>query len=394
MNILDKLDLKNCTGCHACYSSCPKKIIKMVSNKEGFLVPTIEMDKCVSCNICINACPVLNKKEIETENHVFGCYNLNHQQRLESASGGVFRVLAEEVIKNNGYVFGAGFNKEFQLEHMCASNMVELKLLLGTKYIQSKIGNTYNQAKELLEKGKYVLFSGTTCQIRGLKSFLKKDYDNLFTIDLICHGVPSPMVWNDYLDEKGRKHLKKIITRDKTYGMNNAPIVFIYDNGKETKEAYNENLYLKGFIHNLYLRESCFNCKFKGISRISDITIGDFWGLEYFDNSQQNDYGISVMISHNHRIDSFMKLLNNKMFIKEYPLEAAYTFNECLIKPVKMPRERNIFFRKYKENGFDKTVNDLSKKIDKRKSYESKIKSLYYIVYRIMKGVLKHERKK
>lgn len=384
MNILDKLSLKKCTGCHACYSVCPKKAINMVTDDEGFLIPSIKHESCISCNMCINVCPVLNKEEIKSKNRAFGCYNRNPHRRLESASGGVFRLFADEIIENKGYVFGAGYDKDFCLKHMCVDNTYSLKCLLGTKYIQSEIGDSYKQTEKLLKKGKKVLFSGTPCQIYGLKSFLRKEYENLITIDLICHGVPSPKVWMEFLETKNKSHLISIISRDKTKGISNAPIVFKYDDGTELKEAYNDNVFLKGFIRDLYLRNCCYNCQFKGLSRISDLTIGDFWGIEEFDDTVKNDYGISVMITHNDKINQFIKDIEHKMYIKEYPLEATYTFNECLLKSVKKPIERKLFFKRYKKDGFEDTVNDLIKKIDIKKRQKEKM-SFFYRVYRKLK---------
>ena len=150
MNILEKIEIKECTGCHACYSICPKNAITMQPNHEGFLNPFIDNELCVRCNMCVNVCPVIHsKKNIFSNNAVYGCYNLNLKQRLESSSGGIFRLLAEEIIKKDGYVFGAAFDKEFQVEHICINNLKDLKKILGTKYVQSRIGNSYRQVKSL-----------------------------------------------------------------------------------------------------------------------------------------------------------------------------------------------------------------------------------------------------
>lgn len=385
MNILEKIKLKECTGCHACFSICPKKAIEMKSNREGFLFPEVDNEKCISCNLCIKACPVIYKKNVSAENKAYGCYNLDLKKRLESASGGIFRLIAEFVINNEGYVFGAGYNDSFHLEHICVDNLDDLKKLIGTKYVQSSIGNSYIQAKNLLDSGKQVLFSGTPCQIGGLKSFLGKEYVNLLTIDLICHGVPSPMIWDEYLKSKNKEHIISIQFRDKSNGISNAPIVFYYDDESAFKEKYNDNLYLKGFIKDLYLRESCYDCHFKGVSRISDFTIGDFWGLESFDKELINDYGISVVISHNEKFNQLIKEINKSIFIKEYPVEAAYTYNPCLIKSVSKPKERNYFFQEYQKNGLEKTIIKLSKKIERKNRLNHTICSMPYRIYHKIK---------
>lgn len=382
MNILEKIEIKECTGCHACYSICPKNAITMQPNHEGFLNPLIDNELCVRCNMCVNVCPVIhNKRNISSNNTVYGCYNLNLKQRLESSSGGIFRLLAEEIIKKDGYVFGAAFDKEFQVEHVCINHLKDLKKILGTKYVQSRIGNSYRQAKSLLEQGKVVLFSGTPCQIYGLKSYLRKEYNNLYTVDLICHGVPSPKIWDDYLIAKNKKQLKAILFRNKNKGIDNAPIVFYYKDGSKIEENYNDNLYLKGFIRNLYLRESCYNCHFKGISRISDFTIGDFWGIESYDENLINDYGVSIIIAHNEKFLQLIHNITDKIYLKEFPLEASYSFNSCLVKSVNMPKERRKFFLEYKRRGLERTILIFSKRLDKKLKIKSKIYNIPLKIY-------------
>lgn len=187
-------DKSKCSGCHACYSICEKKAIIMKEDKKGFKYPSVNKEKCTNCNLCEKVCPILNNQTISNEPIAYACYNKNEKVRLESSSGGIFSLISAEILKKDGVVFGASFNNEFMIEHTCIESIEELYKFRGSKYVQSIIGDTYKKAKEFLKHGKYVLFTGTPCQIEGLLKYLGKDYDNLYTQDIICHGVPSPNV--------------------------------------------------------------------------------------------------------------------------------------------------------------------------------------------------------
>ncbi|MFC4283032.1 Coenzyme F420 hydrogenase/dehydrogenase, beta subunit C-terminal domain [Catenibacterium sp. GCM10023432] len=335
---------EECTGCSACYSICPKNAIEMKKNLEGFYYPIINNSNCISCGLCLKVCPVNKHVEINSNNQVYSSYIKDKSKRLESASGGIFRILAEYIIDQKGFVFGAAFDENFKVKHICVDNKNDLKKLLGSKYVQSQMNDSFKHARELLEKGNKVLFVGTGCQIAGLKNYLIKEYDNLLTIDLICHGVPSPSVWEKYIKEKGKGNIIDIIPRDKTNGINDAPIVFKYSNGLKQSEAYSKNIYLRGFIANYYLRNSCYKCNFKGLSRISDITIGDFWGLDKLDQTMYQPYGTSIMITHNNKIDEYIDEINKEMVFKSYPNDFAYKYNDCLINSTNKPFARRIYF--------------------------------------------------
>lgn len=335
---------EECTGCSACYSICPKNAIEMKKKLEGFYYPIINNSNCISCGLCLKVCPVNKHVEINSNNQVYSSYIKDKSKRLESASGGIFRILAEYIIDQKGFVFGAAFDENFKVKHICVDNKNDLKKLLGSKYVQSQMNDSFKHARELLEKGNKVLFVGTGCQVAGLKNYLIKEYDNLLTIDLICHGVPSPSVWEKYIKEKGKGNIIDIIPRDKTNGIDDAPIVFKYSNGLKQSEAYSKNIYLRGFIANYYLRNSCYKCNFKGLSRISDITIGDFWGLDKLDKAMYQPYGTSVVITHNNKIDEYIDEINKEMVFKSYPNDFAYKYNDCLINSTNKPFVRCIYF--------------------------------------------------
>lgn len=280
----DKLVSKQeCCGCGACYSICPKNAISMKYDEEGFEYPVIDDKICVNCNSCSKVCPVQNHVcESEFKVQAFAAYNLKEEQRLQSSSGGIFPLIAEYFLQNGGVVYGAAFTDNFEVEHIGITRMSELKRLQGSKYVQSRLGRIFLDVKDALLDNKIVLFSGTPCQVEGLKSFLIKDYNNLYTIDLVCHGVPSPKIWQRYLNEEyGIDSITAINFRDKKNGWANYDL-HISTNVESSHEPnpiaiYKED-YLRGFLKELYLRPSCHKCSFKKIHHVSDITLGDLWG--------------------------------------------------------------------------------------------------------------------
>lgn len=207
-----------CCGCQACYNICPKNAIEMVADEKGFKYPKVNKDKCINCGLCEKVCPILNKKTIENEPKVYACYNKNDEIRMKSSSGGIFTLIAEEIIKRDGVVCGAAFDEQYGLSHQFVESIEDLEKLRTSKYFQSSIEDTYRKTKEYLLNGRYVLFTGTPCQIEGLLSYLGKQYDKLYTQDIICHGVPSPKVWRKYVDYRlsiDKKIPQSINFRDK-----------------------------------------------------------------------------------------------------------------------------------------------------------------------------------
>ena len=211
-----------CTGCSACANICPKQCISMVADLEGFLYPSVDTKECINCGLCEKICPILKKNPIKSDDIIAYAAMLNNTDiRLESSSGGVFTAIAESVIDKNGVVFGAELDENFNVIHTYVETKEELKKFRGSKYVQSVIGETYKRAKGFLDQGRFVLFTGTPCQIGGLYAYLNKDYDNLITQDLICHGVPSPMVWRKYLEFRediSHAGVRRMSFRHKKYG--------------------------------------------------------------------------------------------------------------------------------------------------------------------------------
>lgn len=382
MNIINRLNMDDCTGCHSCYNSCPTLAIHMVNNNEGFLVPSINESKCIQCGKCIISCPVIyNPPAYTGEDKVYAAYCVDEKQHIQSASGGIFATIAKYVLEKNGYVVGAAFDSKMHLHHMIINNVNDLEKLIGTKYVQSEIGDIYKNIYSLLNEGHTVLFSGTPCQIAGLKLFLNKDYNNLYCIDLICHGVPSPFVWDVYLKELSPDD--KIVTmtfRDKSRNNTGWPLVFTCRSGKIISENYNENKYINGFINNYYLRLSCYRCKFKGLKRCSDITIGDYWGLEKYINNFNSSFGVSAMIIHSKKGLKVFNDISQKIKYVRMDEKTVVSDNLCLVESVPYNNKRKLFFKYYNKKGVIKTIDKLSKK----SLYEKFVYTIYSIknVYR------------
>lgn len=282
----------------------------------------------------------LNKKEC-----IFACYNYDEEIRKESSSGGFFSIIAEWVIDQNGIVYGAAFDSDFSLYHIGVDRKDELYKLRGSKYVQSNIGNSFGEAKKALKTGRKVLFTGTPCQISALKKFLMRDYDNLITVDVICHGTPSPMVWKKYLDEMCQNQtIKRIDFRDKDTGWKKYSIK-IESEENVYSDIFSNDYYMKAFLDNYSLRPSCYQCITKGDKVSSDITIGDYWGVEQLEKEIDDDKGLSVLLANTDVGIEIVNHLKERMFLKNVVGTEICQFNPCLIKSVDMPRNREKFFR-------------------------------------------------
>ena len=344
---------KNCCGCSACYNICPQKAIVMKENSEGFLYPEIDENKCIECGLCYSVCPSINSEKLEKENTNYKepkCYAgaANDELRKNSSSGAIFSLLAEYILSNNGYVCGAVFDENMNLNHIIINNKQNLEQLKGSKYLQSNINISYSQIKELLNNNKLVLFSGTPCQVAGLKTFLQKDYDNLLLVEIVCHGVPSPKVYHKYLDENfNNKQNEKVLNtnfRDKLNGWN--PYLITTTTTTNTYVSYaSEDIFMRAFLENLCLRDSCSKCQFKVLPKYSDITIGDFWEVEKYDANLNDKKGTSVILINNKKGEKYLDLIKNNLTIfKETPLNIAYNGNLCLYDSIKPHKNRKKFF--------------------------------------------------
>lgn len=379
-----------CCGCYGCENICPKDCIEMKVDNEGFWYPKVDEDKCVNCGLCEKVCPIINtpKKE-EYEIKAYECKNNNEDVRLSSSSGGVFTLLCEEIIENDGVVFGASFDENFDVRHTYSETLEGCIQFRGSKYVQSKIGNSYKQAKEFLDSGRFVLFSGTPCQITGLEKFLlNKVYDNLITVDIACHGVPSPLVYRTYINKLKEEHnanIKNISFRDKQTGWSKYSFNIEFNNGDNFNQLGYENIYMKGFLKDIYLRPSCYSCDFKKPITSADITLADYWGVENIHQELDDDKGISLILVNSKKGQRIFEKINNNMQIIQTDLEHATNCNPCIVRPVRYNKDRERFFQIINKNEIDVVIKKcLTPAIDQR--IKNKIK---FTLSRIKSKILK-----
>lgn len=353
------VDSEKCCGCGACASVCPEKCITFAADGEGFLCPSVDAKKCVGCNACERVCPMLSEPEKNTAVRACAVINTDKEVRLKSSSGGVFGLLAEDVLAHGGAVFGAAFDKDFAVRHICAPNAGELPLLFGSKYVQSDTTGLFETVKQFLDSDRQVLFSGTPCQVAGLKKSLGKNYPNLLTVDLVCHGVPSPAAWQKYLDFTKKKYSAEpcsVNFRSKVSGWKKYSVEILLQNGKTMREGVADNLYMKAFLRNLSLRPSCYNCPFKGLERVSDITLADFWGVEHVFPDMDDGLGTSLVLVNSKRGLSSFEKLDSRVRVTETDASEAVKYNSAAVKSVARPENRDEFFRILQCCGFGKEM--------------------------------------
>lgn len=349
-------DKSNCCGCSACVQICPKKCIKIIQDIEGFEYPSIDIAKCINCGLCEEICPVQNSKnEGNKILKAYVAYSKEEDIRLQSSSGGMFTLLAEEILNRNGVIFGAAFDEEFLVHHMSIDNKEDLSNLRGSKYLQSRIENTYFEAKQFLNAGRFVLYVGTACQIAGLKEYLRKNYEKLYTIDVLCHGVPSPKVWETYLRYQEKQHkasVKSIFFRDKVNGWKTFSMQVLFRNSEKYEKIFQNDYFMQLFLRNICLRPSCYDCKFKNLNRPADITIGDCWGIQNYIPSMDDDKGTSVVLIHSQNGQKLFDTLKNQIVYHEAEVDKALPPTADSRKSVVMHPKRDKFFKKL-EKGID-----------------------------------------
>lgn len=377
-------DKSKCCGCFACMNICPKNAIIMQEDEQGFKYPKIDKDKCVNCNLCEKVCPIINNKKNDFKQKVYAVINKNEKERLDSSSGGIFILLAKEIIKRNGIVFGAAFDKEFKVNHIGVEKEEDLIKLQGSKYLQSNINDTYKKAKMLLEKDRYVLFTGTSCQIEGLKSYLRKDFEKLYTQDIICHGVPSPKVWKKYLEYQKNQHkenIRNISFRNKDKGWILYQTKILFDT-KTYSNPLNKDLYMKAFLKNICLRDSCYNCSFKNKYRNADITLADYWGVNNIHPKMDDNKGTSVIIVNSKKGEELFNNIEDKCVYEKSEIDYVYKYNCSYIKSATKNNKYDEFFKNLDNKKFDWLIKKYIKK-------ESVIKKILKKILNIFKGVIK-----
>lgn len=338
------LDNSQCCGCEACRNICPRQCILMKEDNEGFLYPEVNFSDCIDCGLCERVCPVLNPSKERIPVVVYAAKHYDDNIRLASSSGGVFTFIAEKVIDEGGVVFGARFNDQWGVIHDYVETKEKLSCFRGSKYVQSRIGDTYKQVLLFLQSGRKVLFTGTSCQIAGLKLFLRKEYDNLLTVDIICHGVPSPKVWKRYLNEItliDGLQVTDISFRNKHKGWRDFSLKVDMQGKKLYLRSFKSDLYFDFFLSNMILRPSCYSCPAKSGKSCSDITLGDFWGIENVCPEFDDDKGCSVALLYNPKV----KFLIEGMELSDVVYNQVKQGNPSLEVSANCPVNRNYFFR-------------------------------------------------
>ncbi len=351
-----------CCGCGACTSVCPTSCIEMQEDRDGFLFPVlISADKCINCNLCKKVCPIEHPFKNEGGLQAFGAYSVDDEMLKSCSSGGIFPELSDYVLNEGGCVYGAVFDDNWNLHHDRASNLEELKRQYGSKYVQSCIGGCYSDCKESLEKGQLVLFTGTPCQIAGLRNFLRKEYDTLFTLDVICHGVPSTKMFHAYLSTLEKKHggnICEVVFRDKS--KNGWSITLKYSikkkNGKINSYFYksSDSSYFSAFLKGMIARESCYHCPFSTLSRPGDLTLGDFWGYQKTRPELKNHMGLSLVLCNSPKGEQLLDILRERnVFFAEVTQDSIrQSENKNLFYPTKRNNTRDVIYEELERQGY------------------------------------------
>jgi len=369
--MIEIVDKKICTGCSACVSICPTRAIYFESDYEGFVYPKTDKDKCIKCKKCIKVCPTYNEyRSNNNENpDVYAGWNKNEEVRLNSTSGGVFTLLAQYILNNNGYVVAAEYRDDFSVYHTIISNLNDIKKQRQSKYLQSDINDVFVKIKKLLNEENLVLFCGTPCQNAGLKSYLGKEYENLFLCDFICRGVISPKVFKKYLidiEEQYEQKITKVHFKHKLWGWNKFSTKIDLENNQVYQKNRDEDLYMVGYLkYNLYLRPCCYNCKFKNLPRQADLSLGDFWGIGDKDGKLDDNKGTSVVIVNSQKGNFLLNNICNNMVIKKQTVEDIVKGNACLFNSPNVGEFRSYFFKNFDKMSFTTLIEKIISKQNK-----------------------------
>ena len=365
---VENMEKRLCAGCGVCANVCPNACISMNADTEGFVYPRVDASLCSSCEICTMHCPVLNPPkpyENQMDPQVYAAWSLDEEVRYNSTSGGIFTELAKTVLNQNGFVAGARYNDRHLVEHAVIDRVEDIPLLRQSKYVQSETKDIYTQVETALRTGRPVMFVGTPCQCAGLRVLLRKPYENLLLCDFICRGVNSPLVYLKYLEELECQYgsrIKQVWFKNKTYGWNKFGTKIIFEDGQEYFGGRDTDPFMYGYIKrglNLYMRPSCGQCRFKGVKRSVDITLGDFWGVKLHGSSDNTDAGVSVLMIHSSKGQDLFKCLSNVIYFEKHTLEEVIMHNDCLINSPNIRKGSKDFYLELYDNGFNKAIKQL-----------------------------------
>lgn len=379
--MINSVDRKECCGCSACVQVCPNGCLTMVQDSHGFFYPAFDPSNCIECGLCVKVCQIdSDEKKIQPKRICAAKHN-DDEIRKESSSGGVFSLIAEYIIDKGGVVFGAKFSESWEVVHDFVETKEELQVFRGSKYVQSNVGDSYQKVRQFLNDGRIVLFSGTPCQTLGLKKYLGKEYDNLVTLEVFCHGVPSPGVWKQYVNKIRSKTvdgkntvllslnempIKDISFRDKTNGWKKFGFVVrtVADEGGDQNsvlsssndrniinEEANCNSYMRCFIKNVMLRPSCYNCQAKSGKSGSDFALADFWGIDRYCHSFSDDLGVTLLYTMSDKACQIVDSL--RMVWKDLPIENYKKYNRTFVASALKNPLYDTFWDVYEKSGID-----------------------------------------
>ena len=380
INIADK---SKCVGCGNCVHVCPKQCIQIQIDNEGFMYPITNASICIDCGKCHQVCPI--EVSINTDIEISKIIAANHKNdkiRMSSSSGGAFYEFAKYGLEKQGIIWGATFTTSYYVEHIAIETLKDLSRLQKSKYLQSDITKAFPTIKQQLNEGKFVIVSGTPCQIKALNLYIKKIPENLLTIEVVCHGTPSPLIFKKYMSEINATHMD---FRNKEKGWDNYEVELTYTNGTKKKEKANENLYMKGFLKNFYLRPSCAACPAKSFKSHADITLGDFWGINSFIPNLYDNKGTSLIMLHTSKAINIWNKISSNYKYEYATLEQATAHNPCIIKDVSIPIKRNTFFEEIKVRSVEACIRKYTKEPNSFKKEIYKIWYNIWIIYHKLK---------
>ncbi len=351
MNIYLNNDKSNCCGCGACVNVCPRNAISMHSDEYGFAYPHIDQATCVECNLCVKACEKVNKNESGMPLKAFAASHKNKQIAHKSSSGGVFSALAQHFLDNGGAVCGCIFDDKLNAIHICTEKESDFLRIRKSKYLQSDVGLIYRDVKKRLSQGQLVLFTGTPCQVAALYAVVGKGYDNLTTMDLICHGVPSQLLFNQFIKYLEKRYKTTIVSfdfRSKKYGWPRFTMEFTDSRQRTFNIGKAQEFYMPSFTGGNIIRESCLSCKYACANRIGDITIGDLWGYEKLNLNLNTTKGTSVFTINTPNAEKWLELLTDKLYCEEIDYNLAVKGNHCLHSPTPKGAKRELYMESIK----------------------------------------------
>lgn len=347
-------EYNQCCGCGACASACESGAIIMGIGDDGFYKPELAPDRCVECGACETVCPMQHDAPRNAIERAYLFINANQYERNLSSSGGFFKCAADLILEGGGTVYGATFADDFSVEHARCESEEQVFRLLGSKYVQSRTGDTMKQVRDDLEKGKMVLFSGTSCQVAGLKNFLGKEYDNLYTLDLICHGAPSPKAWKRYLEDyHGGEEIRYIDFRYKSAGWWDWGLRLQYAHKDYFSKARGgHDPYMMAFLQGISLNEPCYDCKFRSMQHASDFYIGDAWNINRIRAHMDDNRGITTVFINSEKGLKLFKQLEKTNICFEITLDEALRFREDLLSKKEIPPQRAAFIEGLMKHGY------------------------------------------